>query len=312
MHCPWNKAARTASPPRAQRTETDKRVRTEKQEKRRRGEKRGGRTKRVDWIKAKTRSVGKRLGKRVKVGGTAEAVAGRGRKDDTAAQKRHSPTILQEEEVTPDAPSPAHLKSDTETRKETKTRTETENGIGTETETRTETETGEETETEKEIKIEPAAVEEMIESLAQEKRKEEREDDVLVAESAGVPKGPKEAGKRGMVIETDSVTGNADVMDVLLSHRLSKILMALTCLPSREPSQSPLLQPPLQYLAPQDSLQHLLIDQYKTLTSPTAGRKSENGVLLVMMKTGEVVTANHSRCHHLDITAMSQTAIQTN
>lgn len=262
----------------------------------------------MDWIRVKTRSVGKRLVKRVKVGGPAEAVAGRGRKDGTAAQRHHNPTILQEEEVTPDAPSPARLKSDTEIVKERKTRTEIENEIG--TETRTETE--EETETEKEIQIEPAAIEEMIESLAQEKRKEEREDDVLVAESAGVPKGPKEAGKRGMVIETDIVTGNADVMDVLLSHRLSKILMALTSLPSREPSQSPLLQPPLQYLAPQDSLQLLLIGQYKTLTNLTAGRKSENGVLLEMMKTGEVVTANHSRCHHLDITAMSQTAIQTN
>lgn len=264
----------------------------------------------MDWIRAKTRSMGKRLGKRVKVGGTAEAVAGRGRKDDTAAQRRHNPTILQEEEVTPDAPSPARLKSDTETGKERKTRTEIGNVIGAETETRTETE--EETETEKEIKIEPAAIEEKIEGLAQEKRKEEREDDVLVAESAGVPKGPKEAGKRGILTETDSVTGNADVMDALLSHRLSKILMALTSLPSREPSQSPLLQPPLQYLAPQDSLQLLLIGQYKTLTSPTAGRKSENGVLLEMTKTGEVVTANHSRCHHLDITATSQTAIQTN
>lgn len=223
----------------------------------------------------------------------------------------------------PDVPSPARLKSDTETGKGRKTRTDIENEIGTKTETRTEIEIEieeeKETETEKEKETEttigPAAIEETTESLAREKKKDEREDDVLVAESTGVPKGPKEAGKRGMMmmIEIDTVTGNADGMDVLLSHRLSKTLMALTSLPSREPSQSPLLQPPLQYLAPQDSLQPLLIGQYKTPISPTAGRKSENGVLLeTMMMTGEVVAANRSRCRRLDITTMSLTAIQTN
>lgn len=141
-------------------------------ERRRRGEKRVGKTKREVGRRAKKRSKGTRLGRRLKEGGVAEAVAGRGRKDSTAAQRPRDPATLQEKGVTLDPLFQVHLKKDTERRKEIKT----ERGI----ETEVERETGIETES----KIGPAAIDEMteIEILAPEKRRGTgREDSIQAA-----------------------------------------------------------------------------------------------------------------------------------
>lgn len=114
------------------------------------------------------------------------------------------------------------------------------------------------------------------------------------------------------MIETGSVRGNAVGTVVLLFHHLSKTLMGLTSLPLRELSQSPPPQPPPLYPAPQDLPRPPPVGPHRTLTSPTRGRRRENGTQLERWTTGEVVTASRSHSHHQGITATSQTAIQTN
>lgn len=114
------------------------------------------------------------------------------------------------------------------------------------------------------------------------------------------------------MIETCRGIGNGVGTAVLLSHHLSKTSMGLTSLPSREPSPSPPPQRPPPYPAPQDSPRPLPVGPRWTPTSPTRGRRRENGTRLERWMTGEVVAANHSRSHHQGITATSRTAIQTN
>lgn len=97
----------------------------------------------------------------------------------------------------------------------------------------------------------------------------------------------------------------------LLSRHLSKTSTVLTSLPLSELSQSPPPQRPPLYPAPQESPHLLLVGPLRTLTSPTKGRRRENGAQLQRWQTGEVVTADHSHSHHPGITATSQTAIQT-
>lgn len=242
----------------------------------------------------------------------------------------HDRATLQEEGATPDTPSQVYLRKDTEKGKgiktnigtESETETEIETGIGIETETERgiKTERGMETEEERETGIEteseivPVVVQEMkdIEIPALRRRREtERQDHVRAAESTTFPKGLKEAGKREKAIETGSLIENGDEMVGLSSLHLSKTLMGLTCLPSSEPSQSPPPQPPPQYLALQDSPQPPPVGQRRTLTSPTRGRRRENGTRQKRWTTEEVVTVDHSRSHHQGITAMSQTTTQT-
>lgn len=115
-----------------------------------------------------------------------------------------------------------------------------------------------------------------------------------------------------MVKEIDSARGIGGEMVVLLSHRLSKTLMDPTSLLSREPLQSPLPLPPPPYPAPQGSPQPRRVTPRRTLTRPTRGKTRENGTQPERWGTGGVVTADHSHSHPQGITAMSQTAIQTN
>lgn len=235
----------------------------------------------------------------------------------------HDPATLQEEGATLDTPFQACRKKDTEKGKgiKTDTGTELETETGIETERGIKIERGMETEEERETGIEteseivPVVVQEMkdIEILALKRRRETgKEDSIQAAESATFQKGPKEAGKRGKEIETGSLIGNGGGMVVLLSLHLSKTLMGLTSLPSSEPSQSPPPQPPPPYPALQDLPQPLPVDRRRILTSPTRGRRRENGTRLKRWMIEEVVTVDHSRSHHQGITAMSQTTIQTN
>lgn len=138
------------------------------------------------------------------------------------------------------------------------------------------------------------------------------EHNIQAAESAAFQRGPKEAGRREKVTEIGSARGNGGGMVVLLSHHLSKTSMGLTCLPSSEPSQSPPLQLPPRYPAPRDWPRPPPVGPRRNPTSHIRGRKRENGPQLVRWRTGEAVTADHSRSHHQGITATSQTTIQTN
>lgn len=77
------------------------------------------------------------------------------------------------------------------------------------------------------------AIKEMIEIelLAPRRRGKERKNTIQAAEKDTFQRGPKEARKKGNVIEIGTMTETGDEMGVLLSHLLFRISMALTFLP---------------------------------------------------------------------------------
>lgn len=137
-----------------------------------------------------------------------------------------------------------------------------------------------------------------------------REDSIQGVESEAFQRGPKEAGKRLKTIEIGNMRGTGDGTVVLLFLHPSKISVGPTSSLSSEPLQSQPPQPPLPFPAPQDSPHPLRVGLQRMLTSPE--KRRENGTQLERQRTKEVVRADHRHALHRGITAMSQTATQTN
>lgn len=289
--------ASAASPPKAPRATASKKAKIEKTEKRRLEEKREGKAK--SGLRSRTRKRRKRWAKRIKAEGAAGAAVGRGRKDGTAAQRLHGPAILQEEMATPDGRFPACLKKGTKRGKGINT------GAGLEIGTETPTEGGN--------TIASVATGEMdgMKILAPERgRRKGRENIIQGAESEAFQSGPKEAEKREKATEKGNVTGIGDETVVPSYLRPSKTSVGLTSSLLSEPlrSQPPLRPPPFPGL--RDLPHPLLEEPQRTPTSPV--KRRENGIQLERQGNKAVVRADRSRSRLPGITAMSQTAIQTN